>query len=118
MSGKWNRVSEVAVKRIKPGVRISSSVFLKEAVIMKKFRHPNLVALYAVCSTEEPVYIVTEYMNKGSLIDFLASETGKSLNFQDLLFIGAQVTVYLNFLLEVHERLMKHNSCCFRFPMA
>lgn len=31
---------------------------------MKKLRHEKLVQLYAVVS-EEPIYIVTEYMSKG-----------------------------------------------------
>lgn len=32
---------------------------------MKKLRHDKLVPLYAVVS-EEPIYIVTEYMSKGT----------------------------------------------------
>lgn len=32
---------------------------------MKKLRHDKLVPLYAVVS-EEPIYIVTEYMGKGN----------------------------------------------------
>lgn len=38
--------------------------FLQEAQIMKKLRHDKLVPLYAVVS-EEPIYIVTEFMTKG-----------------------------------------------------
>lgn len=38
--------------------------FLQEAQIMKKLRHDKLVPLYAVVS-EEPIYIVTEFMSKG-----------------------------------------------------
>lgn len=34
---------------------------------MKKLRHEKLVQLYAVVS-EEPIYIVTEYMCKGALL--------------------------------------------------
>lgn len=40
--------------------------FLQEAQIMKKLRHDKLVPLYAVVS-EEPIYIVTEFMTKGTL---------------------------------------------------
>ena len=57
---------EVAIKTLKSGTLMSSSAFLEEAAIMKKFRHDRLVALYAVCSREEPVYIVTEYMKNVS----------------------------------------------------
>lgn len=43
---------------------MSPESFLEEAQIMKKLKHDKLVQLYAVVS-EEPIYIVTEYMNKG-----------------------------------------------------
>ena len=36
--------------------------FLAEAQIMKKLRHPKLIQLYAVCTQDEPIYIVTELM--------------------------------------------------------
>jgi fyn-related kinase len=40
---------------------------------MKKLKHPNLIQLYAVCTIEEPIYIVTELMKNGSLLDYLQS---------------------------------------------
>lgn len=43
---------------------MSPESFLEEAQIMKKLKHDKLVQLYAVVS-EEPIYIVTEYMSKG-----------------------------------------------------
>lgn len=61
--GTWNGTTEVAVKTLKPGT-MSPESFLEEAQIMKKLRHDKLVQLYAVVS-EEPIYIVTEYMGKG-----------------------------------------------------
>ena len=45
--------------------------FLAEATIMKKLRHPKLIQLYAVCTQDEPIYIVTELMCFGSLLEFL-----------------------------------------------
>ena len=47
--------------------------FLKEAQIMKKLRHPKLIQLYAVCTRDQPIYIVTELMINGSLLEFLQS---------------------------------------------
>lgn len=49
--------------------------FLREAQIMKKLRHPKLIQLYAVCTTEEPIYIITELMSHGSLLEYLQSKT-------------------------------------------
>lgn len=61
--GTWNGNTKVAIKTLKPGT-MSPESFLEEAQIMKKLKHDKLVQLYAVVS-EEPIYIVTEYMNKG-----------------------------------------------------
>ena len=67
----------MAVKTLREGT-MSTAAFLQEAAIMKKFRHNRLVALYAVCSKEEPIYIVQEYMAKGSLLDFLREGEGQA----------------------------------------
>ena len=57
--------------------------FLAEATIMKKLRHPKLIQLYAVCTQDEPIYIVTELMRHGSLLEYLQ---GKFLTQTDLRF--------------------------------
>ena len=68
--------------------------FLSEAHIMKRLRHPKLIQvrpfftkdwnrlwllfhfqLYAVCTLEEPIYIVTELMKFGSLLEYLQVST-------------------------------------------
>lgn len=51
------------MKTLKPGT-MSPEAFLEEAQIMKRLRHDKLVQLYAVVS-EEPIYIVTEFMSQG-----------------------------------------------------
>ncbi|XP_014396891.1 PREDICTED: proto-oncogene tyrosine-protein kinase Src isoform X5 [Myotis brandtii] len=63
--GTWNGTTRVAIKTLKPGT-MSPEAFLQEAQVMKKLRHEKLVQLYAVVS-EEPIYIVTEYMSKDRL---------------------------------------------------
>lgn len=45
--------------------------FLAEATIMKRLRHPKLIQLYAVCTLEEPIYIIAELMKFGSLLEYL-----------------------------------------------
>lgn len=49
--------------------------FLREAQIMKRLRHAKLIQLYAVCTMQEPVYIITELMKNGSLLEHLQSKT-------------------------------------------
>ena len=92
-AGHWRNGMEVAIKTLKSGTLMSSSAFLEEAAIMKKFRHSRLIALYAVCSREEPVYIVTEYMRNGSLLEYLRNGEGQLLGELDLVYIAAQVTI-------------------------
>ncbi|KAM9799428.1 proto-oncogene tyrosine-protein kinase Src-like isoform 4-T6 [Syngnathus typhle] len=87
--GTWNGTTRVAIKTLKPGT-MSPEAFLQEAQVMKKLRHEKLVQLYAVVS-EEPIYIVTEYMSQGSLLDFLKGEAGKMLRLPQLVDMAAQV---------------------------
>lgn len=49
---------------------MSPEAFLQEAQVMKKLRHEKLVQLYAVVS-EEPIYIVTEFMDQGQHANIL-----------------------------------------------
>lgn len=54
--------------------------FLDEAQIMKKLRHSKLIQLYAVCTVEEPIYIITELMKHGSLLEFLQGMFSEMIN--------------------------------------
>ena len=92
--GQWQGRVDVAVKTLKPNT-MSPEAFLQEAEIMKKFSHPHLVAMYAVCTEQEPFYIITEYMCNGALLDFLRKEVdgGGKLSFDSLISISAQVTI-------------------------
>ena len=69
-----------------------------EAGIMKKLRHPKLIQLYAVCTMEEPIYIVTELMRNGSLLEFLQSSKGKQLKLPNLIDMSAQIAAGMAYL--------------------
>uniref|UniRef100_A0A8C5CWI8 Tyrosine-protein kinase n=1 Tax=Gadus morhua TaxID=8049 RepID=A0A8C5CWI8_GADMO len=94
--GTWNGTTKVAIKTLKPGT-MSPEAFLQEAQIMKKLRHDKLVPLYAVVS-EEPIYIVTEYMGKGSLLDFLKEGDGKCLKLPQLVDMASQIADGMAFI--------------------
>ncbi|XP_075057314.1 tyrosine-protein kinase Blk [Mixophyes fleayi] len=87
--GYYNGDFKVAIKTLKEG-SMSPLAFLEEANLMKMLRHDKLVQLFAVV-TKEPIYIVTEYMSKGSLVDFLKTDEGTYLRFPKLVDMAAQI---------------------------
>ena len=96
-----NGTIPVAVKTAKLGT-MSPEDFLAEAKIMKKLRHKHLIRLYAVCTRQEPIYIVTELMRNGRLLDYLQKGEGRHLKLPELIDIGAQVADGM-FYLEMHH---------------
>eukprot|EP00045_Choanoeca_perplexa_P006657 m.57320 g.57320 ORF g.57320 m.57320 type:complete len:503 (+) comp13722_c0_seq1:274-1782(+) len=109
-AGIWNNTTQVAVKTLKPG-SMSAEEFLKEAAVMKRLRHPKLIQLYAVCTDKEPIYIVTELMKNGSLLDYL-HDKGRALNLPQLVDMAAQVAAgmaYLEAQNFVHRDLAARN---------
>ena len=108
--GLWNNTTSVAVKTLKPGT-MSPQEFLQEAALMKKLRHQKLIQLYAVCTKEEPIYIVTELMKHGSLLEYLRGE-GRSLKLPQLIDMSAQVASGMAYLEEqnyIHRDLAARN---------
>jgi serine/threonine protein kinase len=68
---RWGGIS-LAVKKLKTDLSATNiSLFKQEAELMSKMRHPNIL-LYVSSSLEPPnLYIVTEYMSRGSLFSVL-----------------------------------------------
>uniref|UniRef100_A0A674CDT8 Tyrosine-protein kinase n=1 Tax=Salmo trutta TaxID=8032 RepID=A0A674CDT8_SALTR len=86
----YNKHTKVAVKTMKPGT-MSVEAFLDEANLMKALQHDKLVRLNAVVTKEEPIYIITEFMEKGSLLDFLKSDEGNRVQLPKLIDFCAQI---------------------------
>mmetsp|Transcript_98001 Transcript_98001/g.136130 ORF Transcript_98001/g.136130 Transcript_98001/m.136130 type:complete len:514 (+) Transcript_98001:198-1739(+) len=108
--GLWNGTTPVAVKTLKPGT-MSVEDFMSEATIMKKLRHPKLIQLYAVCTDGEPIYIVTELMKHGSLLDYL-HDKGRALKLPQLVDMAAQIAAgmaYLEAQNYIHRDLAARN---------
>lgn len=108
--GLWNNTTPVAIKTLKPGA-MDPKDFLAEAQIMKKLRHPKLLQLYAVCTHDEPIYIVTELMQNGSLLEYLQGK-GRVLKLPQLIDISAQIAsgmAYLESQNYVHRDLAARN---------
>ena len=91
---------DVAIKTLKPGT-MSAEAFLEEAKIMHRLRHRKLVQLMGVCTLEEPMFIVTEMMVNGSLLEYLHKEGGVTIFLNNIIDMAAQVCrlVFTTFLL-------------------
>ncbi len=51
------------------------------------------VRLYAVCSKEEPIYIVTELIIHGSLLHYLREGPGRNMKLHPIIDMAAQVPI-------------------------
>ena len=78
------------MKKLKEG-QMSPEAFLEEAKIMHRLRHRKLVQLMGVCTKSEPLYIITELMVNGALLDYLRKDEGNTLKLPILLDMASQV---------------------------
>ncbi|XDV28429.1 hypothetical protein PO909_031746, partial [Leuciscus waleckii] len=91
------RGSKVAVKCIKHDA--TAQAFLAEASVMTQLRHTNLVQLLGVIVEERgSLFIVTEFMTKGSLVDYLRSRGRTVLGGECLLKFSLNVCEAMEYL--------------------
>ena len=87
----------VAVKTLKEEA-MALPDFLAEAAAMKELHHENLVQLLGVCTREAPFYIITEYMNKGNLLEYLRKSDRSKVPPTTLMFMATQIAAGMAYL--------------------
>ena len=108
--GLWDDNTPVAIKMLKPGT-MPAAEFLQEANFMKKLHHAKVLQLYAVCTKEEPIYIITEFMKYGSMLEYFRGE-GRTLKLSELIDLAAQVAAGMAYLEQqncIHRSLAAQN---------
>ena len=109
---KLQKEYEVAIKTIKNlASETQKKNFVDECNLMKKLKHDKIVKLYCICTKEEPLLMVFEYMLNGSLRTYLKVH-GTKFELKILIDIIAQITTGMKFLesiLVVHSDLSARN---------
>jgi tRNA A-37 threonylcarbamoyl transferase component Bud32 len=110
--GKWNKL-DVAVKRLLVRLNNDETInsFLKEVSLLGKLSHPNVVQLLGVSLTPNDMYILTEFLEHGSLFDYLHIKkiTLSEKTKKQVALDCAKGLIYLHSLNIMHRDLKTHN---------
>ncbi|XP_040852919.1 epithelial discoidin domain-containing receptor 1 isoform X5 [Ochotona curzoniae] len=120
----------VAVKILRPdATKNARNDFLKEVKIMSRLKDPNIIRLLGVCVQDDPLCMITDYMENGDLNQFLSAHqledkaaegapgsgeaaAGPTISYPMLLHVAAQIASgmrYLATLNFVHRDLATRN---------
>lgn len=95
------RMQNVAVKILKDHSKAAQS-FLAEASVMTSLRHKNLVQLLGVVFDGPTIYLVTEYMSKGSLVEYLRSRGRQHVTKKDQINFATDTCAGMAYLESKH----------------
>ncbi|NXK98531.1 DDR2 protein, partial [Formicarius rufipectus] len=125
LDSRSDRPVLVAVKMLRADANKNArNDFLKEIKIMSRLKDPNIIRLLAVCITDDPLCMITEYMENGDLNQFLSRQHAGSPTAghtptpslvppdSDLRFMATQIASgmkYLSSLNFVHRDLATRN---------
>nr|VZH96106.1 unnamed protein product [Spirometra erinaceieuropaei] len=106
------RNTEVAVKEALGPQTTKESI--DEAKLLSKLSHPRIMCLLGICCepNTEPLLLITEFMPKGTLLDFFKTDEGKAFSVDDLIKVISQVCegmAYLETNNVVHNDLRAAN---------
>ncbi|NWV08281.1 DDR2 protein, partial [Ptilonorhynchus violaceus] len=113
----------VAVKMLRSDVnKTARNDFLKEIKIMSRLKNPNIIRLLGVCVRNDPLCMITEYMENGDLNQFLSqreiyskfaiSNNIPCVTYSNLLYMATQIASGMKYLASlnfVHRDLATRN---------
>ena len=109
----------VAIKVLKENSgKDAKDDFIKEALHMSQFNHPNILKLLGVCFKKEPFCLIFEYMDLGDLNNYLrktavnSSRSSSTLTSQQLVDMAINIAAGLEYLAVrrfVHRDLATRN---------
>ncbi|XWS45615.1 hypothetical protein CRYUN_Cryun15aG0151700 [Craigia yunnanensis] len=99
---------EVAIKVLKPEQVTDEMLreFSQEVYIMRKIRHKNVVQFIGACTRAPNLCIVTEFMARGSIYDYLHKQRGV-FKLPSLLKVAIDVSKGMNYL---HQNNIIHRD--------
>lgn len=97
VAGKWKGKVDVAIKMMKEGA-MNEDDFIEEAKVMKRFQHENLVKLYGVCTQQGPIFIITELMVNGCLLQYLRQRKDLVEKVEIIVDMATQVCLAMKYL--------------------
>ena len=71
--------------------------FIKEIEVLHRLRHPNIVLYMGVSFHREQLYIITEYVNKGSLFEMIHKKRSK-MTISQIYLIAKSIALAMNYL--------------------
>ncbi|CAK79445.1 unnamed protein product (macronuclear) [Paramecium tetraurelia] len=84
--------------------KIQMADFLKEVEVISNLRHPNIVLYMGVCIRKQNYYLITEYLEEGSLFDHLHKKK-THIDQKALMQIVEDIALGMNYL---HGRKVMH----------
>ncbi|XP_058185185.1 serine/threonine-protein kinase STY17-like isoform X2 [Rhododendron vialii] len=99
---------EVAIKVLKADLLNKDMLteFAQEVFIMRKIRHKNVVQFIGACTRPPNLCILTEFMSRGSVYNFLHKQRG-AFKFPALLKVALDVSKGMNYL---HQNSIIHRD--------
>ena len=101
----------------------SREKFLRQAETWSRFSHPSIISVIGMCLNGSPTCILYEYMEYGTLLDYLVEnsplespddddEDPETLSYHDMLSIAVQIAAAMNYLSQqnyIHGDLAARN---------